>query len=77
MTSATDSDLEQRAELLDSWVEKRRQIARLEAEASDLLAERMRLSRSDSDENPFHRDAIHRSMTVSYTHLTLPTKRIV
>ena len=46
MTSATDSDLEQRAELLDSWVEKRRQIARLEAEASDLLAERMRLSLS-------------------------------
>ena len=62
MTSATDSDLEQRAELLDSWVEKRRQIARLEAEASDLLAERMRLSRSDSDENPFHRDAIHLSL---------------
>ncbi|AQY02891.1 MULTISPECIES: HNH endonuclease signature motif containing protein [Microbacterium] len=67
MTSATDSDLEQRAELLDSWVEKRRQIARLEAEASDLLAERMRLSRSDSDENPFHRDAIHRSMIAEYS----------
>ncbi|MFJ4999224.1 DUF222 domain-containing protein [Microbacterium sp. NPDC088619] len=67
MTSASDNGLEQRRELLDSWVEKRRQIASLEAEASDLLAERMRLCGSDSDENPFHRDAIHRSMIAEYS----------
>ncbi|QDE36148.1 DUF222 domain-containing protein [Microbacterium foliorum] len=67
MTSATDPDLEQRAELLDSWVEKRRQIAVLEAEASALLAERMRLSQSDCDENPFHRDVIHRSMIAEHS----------
>lgn len=67
MTSATDNGLEQRRELLDSWVEKRRQIACLEAEASDLLAERMRLAGSDSDESPFHRDAIHRSMVAEYS----------
>lgn len=66
MTSTTDLGLEQRAALLDSWVEKRRQIARLEAEASDLLAERMRLSTAESDENPHHRDAIHRSMVAEY-----------
>ena len=67
MTSATDLSLEQRAELLDSWVEKRRQIACLEAEASDLLAQRMRLSRSESDESSHHRDAIHRSMIAEYS----------
>lgn len=66
MTSATDNGLEQRRELLDSWVERRRQIACLEAEASDLLAERMRLARTDSDDSPFHRDAIHRSMVAEY-----------
>lgn len=67
MTSATGSDLEQRSELLDSWVEKRRQIACLEAEASALLAERMRLDSADGDEQPHHRDAIHRSMIAEYS----------
>lgn len=67
MTSATDNGLQQRRTLLDSWVEKRRQIACLEAEASELLAERMRLSRRESDEHPYHRDAIHRSMVAEYS----------
>lgn len=67
MTFAIDSGLEQRAELLDSWVEKRRQIARLEAEASCLLAERMRLDSADGDEHPYHRDSIHRSMIAEYS----------
>lgn len=66
MTSASDNGLEQRRELLDSWVEKRRQIARLEAEAAGLLAERMQLGRAESDEHPYHRDAIHRSMIAEY-----------
>lgn len=66
MTSTTDLSLEQRGALLDSWVEKRRQIARLEAEASDILAERMRLCTAESDEHPYHRDAIHRSMVAEY-----------
>lgn len=66
MTSANDHGLEQRRELLDSWVEKRRQIARLEAEAAGLLAERMPLGRAESGEHPHHRDAIHRSMIAEY-----------
>ncbi|WP_091227614.1 HNH endonuclease signature motif containing protein [Microbacterium sp. 3J1] len=67
MTSTGDTDLEQRRALLDSWVDTRRAIARLEAEASDLLAERMRLSHADAAEHTYHRDAIHRSMIAEYS----------
>lgn len=66
MTISTDSDLDQRRALLDSWVDTRRQIARLEAEASDLLAERLLLSQADAAEHAYHRESIHRSMVAEY-----------
>lgn len=65
-TSASD-ELEQRRALLDAWVEKRRSIARLEAEAAALLADRLQLCDADARENPFHRDSIHRSMIAEYS----------
>lgn len=67
MTQTTTHDVEQRSTLLDSWVEKRRQIAALEAEASALLAERLRLCAAEEDANPYHRDAIRRSMVSEYS----------
>ncbi|MFJ4175527.1 DUF222 domain-containing protein [Microbacterium sp. NPDC089696] len=66
MAAIPEPDLDRRRALLDAWVEKRRRIAVLEAQASSLLAERMTLSQSDAAENPFHRDAIHRSMIAEY-----------
>ncbi|OAN33081.1 HNH endonuclease signature motif containing protein [Microbacterium sp. H83] len=66
MTSTIDTDLEQRRALLESWVETRRRIAQLEAEASDLLAERMELGQADAAEHAYHRDSIHRSMVAEY-----------
>lgn len=66
MAITTDTDLDRRRALLDSWVEKRREIARLEAEASDLLAERMLLSQADAAEHAYHRESIHRSMVAEY-----------
>lgn len=53
--------------LLDAWVEKRREIAALEAEAAALLAERMRLLEADVREHPHHRESIHRSMIAEYS----------
>lgn len=67
MPTATDHSIEKRVELLDAWVEKRRQIACLEAEASGLLAERLRFGQQESEEHPFHRDAIRRSMIAEYS----------
>ncbi|WP_144874887.1 HNH endonuclease signature motif containing protein [Microbacterium sp. 1.5R] len=66
MTSTADADFEQRTTLLDAWLETRRQIAQLEARASRLLAERMRIGQRDAAEHPFHRDTIHRSMVAEY-----------
>jgi hypothetical protein len=65
-TSVIETDIEQRAALLDAWTETRRRIATLEAHASHLLAERMRVDQQDAEEHPFHRDAIHRSMVAEY-----------
>jgi len=67
MASHGDDDFGRRTVLLDEWVEKRREIARLEAEASALLAERMRVLDDDIRQAPFHRDAIHRSMVAEYS----------
>lgn len=67
MTRTDPDGLEQKTTLLDAWVEKRRQIAALEAQASSLLAERMRLGDADGDEHPHHRDAIRRSMIAEYS----------
>lgn len=64
----TPSDhIEQRATLLDAWVEKRRQIARLEAESAELLVDRLLLRDADTRESPYHRDTIHRSMIAEYS----------
>lgn len=66
MTSL-DAEYAQRQTLLDDWVEVRRQIAVLEARASALLAERLRVHQSEVRENGFHRDAVHRSMIAEYS----------
>jgi hypothetical protein len=67
MRTSIESDLEQRKQLLDAWVETRRQIASLEAAAATLLADRMRLLDDDVREHPHHREAIHRSMVAEYS----------
>lgn len=61
------NDIEQREMLLDAWVEKRREIAALEAEASALLASRLQLLDDDVREQPQHREAIHRSLVAEYS----------
>ena len=61
------NDIADREALLDAWVEKRRQIAALEAEASVLLADRLRVHDADVREQPRHREAIHRSMIAEYS----------
>ena len=62
-----DVDLEQRARVLDAWVDTRRRIAALEAEAAELLMEQLVVHDRDVAEHPFHRDAIHRSMIAEYS----------
>ncbi|MCM3781086.1 HNH endonuclease signature motif containing protein [Microbacterium hydrocarbonoxydans] len=62
-----DLDLRERQRLLDGWVQKRRQIAELEAEATELLIERIGVHEADVAESPFHRDAIYRSMLSEYS----------
>ncbi|KJL22284.1 hypothetical protein RN51_02164 [Microbacterium oxydans] len=64
---APANDIDQREALLDAWVEKRRCIAALEAEASALLTDRLRLREEDVREQPQHREAIHRSMVAEYS----------
>lgn len=61
-----DLDLEERARLLDAWVEKRRRIAALEAEATELLIARIAIHDADVAESPHHRDAIRRAMISEY-----------
>ncbi len=51
---------------MDAWVATRRQIARLEAEASALLAGRVTLFEGDVRAQPVHRDSIRRSMVAEY-----------
>jgi hypothetical protein len=68
MTRRTDLDLdlEERCRLLDDWVDVRRQIAVLEAQASELLVQRIAVHDADVADSPFHRDAIYRSMIAEY-----------
>ncbi|GAA4487100.1 HNH endonuclease signature motif containing protein [Microbacterium panaciterrae] len=56
-----------RGELLDAWVAKRAQIARLEGEAADLLAVRAGQFRADVKADPQSRDMIRRSMIAEYS----------
>ncbi|MBT2486656.1 MULTISPECIES: HNH endonuclease signature motif containing protein [unclassified Microbacterium] len=69
MTQRTDLDfeIEERRRVLDSWVAKRRQIAALESEASELLVEQIALHDADVAENSHHRDAIYRSMVAEFS----------
>ncbi|MDQ0646820.1 hypothetical protein QFZ53_001016 [Microbacterium natoriense] len=66
MTSL-DDEFALRQTLLDDWLEARRQIAVLEARASDLLAARLRVYDADVQGDGFHRDAMHRSMIAEYS----------
>ncbi|MFJ6532830.1 DUF222 domain-containing protein [Microbacterium sp. NPDC091662] len=65
--AASANDTDQREALLDAWVEKRRDIAILEAEASALLSDRLRLLDDDVREHPQHRESIHRSTVAEYS----------
>lgn len=56
-----------RGALLDAWVAKRAEIARLEGEASELLAARADLFDADVRADPQHRDMIRRSMIAEYS----------
>ncbi|GAB6858410.1 HNH endonuclease signature motif containing protein [Microbacterium xylanilyticum] len=67
MTSFTRPPLADREVLLDAWVAKRAEIARLEAEAVDLLATRVALFDQDVAAHPVHRDMARRSMVAEYT----------
>lgn len=69
MASPTDLDLEyeQRARVLDSWVEKQRQIAILQAEAAEILIERIAIHEQDLVGNGYHFDAIYRSMIAEHS----------
>ena len=68
MTPQTDLDLEleERRRVLDAWTDKRRQIAALEAEAAELLMEQIALHDAEVSANPFHREAIRRSMVAEF-----------
>ncbi len=67
MTHTAPAPDEQRLRLLDAWVETRRRIARLEAEAAQLLADRLLLHDDDVRENAYHRETIERSMIAEYS----------
>ena len=58
--------IERRIALLDEWAAKQREIAALQAEASDLLARRWELWQDEVSAAPQHRDAIERSMMAEY-----------
>ena len=58
--------IERRIALLDEWAAKQREIAALQAEASDLLARRWELWQDEGSAAPQHRDAIERSMMAEY-----------
>ncbi|MDQ0728728.1 HNH endonuclease signature motif containing protein [Microbacterium sp. W4I20] len=60
-------DLEERRRVLDSWVEARRRIAVLEAEATALLVEQIAIHDADVSGSPYHRDAIYRSMVAEFS----------
>ncbi|ALX65809.1 HNH endonuclease signature motif containing protein [Microbacterium sp. XT11] len=62
-----DDELDRRRELLDAWVDARRQIAKWEATAASLLSDRLRLHESEVEEQGFHRDAMRRSMIAEYS----------
>lgn len=62
-----DADLAERARVLDGWVEVRRRIAALEAEAAEMLIAQIAIHDRDVSEHAFHRDAIYRSMVAEFS----------
>lgn len=62
-----DHEYQERARILDSWVEIRRRLAALEAEATGLLIEQFDLHDRDATEFPHHRDSIYRSMIAEFS----------
>lgn len=67
LSTDLDLDLEERRRVLDAWVDTRRRIAALEAEAADLLTEQIAILDADVSASPFHREAIHRSMIAEFS----------
>lgn len=67
MSTFPHPPLADREVLLDAWVAKRAEIARLEGEAADLLAARAELFDSDVQSDPSGRDMIRRSMIAEYS----------
>ncbi|MFB7841963.1 DUF222 domain-containing protein [Microbacterium sp. NPDC056052] len=67
MTEAPLPPVADRGALLDAWVAKRAEIARLEGEASELLTARAELFDADVRADPQHRDMIRRSMIAEYS----------
>ncbi len=62
-----DADLEERARVLDGWVDVRRRIAALESEAAEILIAQIAIHDRDVSEHAFHRDAIYRSMVAEFS----------
>lgn len=56
----------QRVALLDAWVSKQREIARLQAEAAEILADRWELFELELQVEPVHARSIERSMLAQY-----------
>ncbi|MGB3730605.1 MAG: HNH endonuclease, partial [Microbacterium sp.] len=66
MVSDSEALLQQRIALLDAWVSKQREIARLQAEAAGLLAERWVLFEEEVRVEPAHSQVIEKSMIAEY-----------
>jgi len=67
MATGLDSLLQRRDALLDAWVSKQRQVARLQAEAAELLAARWELFEEENATAPGHQGVIERSMLAEYS----------
>jgi len=69
MAEPTDLDrkFEERERVLDTWVEKQRQIAMLQAESAELLIERIAIYDRDLVGNGYHRDSAYRSMVAEHS----------
>jgi hypothetical protein len=67
MSTTAQRRLDREADVLAEWVATRREIARLEARAASLLADRLELMDASVSESPMHRNAIERSMVAEFT----------
>lgn len=66
MVPDVEALLQRRIALLDAWVSKQREIARLQAEAAGLLAERWVLFEEETRVEPGHSQSIEKSMIAEY-----------